>query len=317
MKKKDRIKSLEREYSFLKLILKQDQLELDKALKHWKDRLKEQYKVLDGKIKELSDRLEKLEPLSFKADEACLDKSGDRIEEIVKKPSLYTNITDMDLRSFTDKNIGLIDSDRLEKKEASKGMSIKERVVGMDAHEYEIQKKEEPTQIDKLKEKGLIHPEAFEENEPKHSIEGNNHIRENLRYNTEEPKAITCYEDLETVYGCRVGDHSLVADENEWFANNSNKNVFPTEAMAEASIAMAQLAQLMRHKQYNGEDQDDWYNGQEAWRIGWSFGLEAGEMFYTRVISHVKRFLIFKTESIAKLFFKNHLDLIQTAKPLL
>ncbi len=91
---------------------------------------------------------------------------------------------------------------------------------------------------------------------------------------------------------------------------NDNCNVFATEEQAKASIALAQLSQLMQV--YNNGWVPDWKDGD------WKYVIEGYEdTFLIEQRSSWISFLSFKTQAIAELFLENFKDLITNAKPLL
>jgi hypothetical protein len=89
-----------------------------------------------------------------------------------------------------------------------------------------------------------------------------------------------------------------------------NKNVFATEEQAKASIALAQLSQLMQV--YNDGWVPDWKDDNYKHNI---------EYYIDETIIETRcsysSFLAFKTQETAKLFLENFKDLITNAKPLL
>ena len=92
--------------------------------------------------------------------------------------------------------------------------------------------------------------------------------------------------------------------------NPSNKNVFATKEQAEASIALAQLSQLM--KVYNGDWVADWSDENLKYIIYFE-----NNKIISGVNCNVQRFLSFKDAETRDLFLENFSDLILTAKPLL
>jgi len=90
-----------------------------------------------------------------------------------------------------------------------------------------------------------------------------------------------------------------------------NKIIFATHEQAEASIALAQLSQLM--KVYNDGWVADWKNDEEI-KYSIEFYKEKihKNYFYTS-----RQFLAFKDAETRDLFLRNFEDLILTAKPLL
>jgi hypothetical protein len=118
------------------------------------------------------------------------------------------------------------------------------------------------------------------------------------------------WEDLETIKGYFVERWSKVEDVESTFCKETEKNIFATKEQAEASIAMAQLSQLI--KVYN-----------DGWEPDWSIDntksvieIINNEMQVGTCIKRVA-FLAFKDISTAQLFRQNFRELIETAKPLL
>ncbi len=91
---------------------------------------------------------------------------------------------------------------------------------------------------------------------------------------------------------------------------NTNKDIFATEEQAEASIALAQLSQLMQV--YNNGWVPDWKYSSDKHIIEY---YEGEFKIETRCI--YSAFLAFEKEETAKLFLENFKDLIIIAKPLL
>lgn len=139
------------------------------------------------------------------------------------------------------------------------------------------------------------------------------------RQEKKEKKEIKCWEDLECVSWFYVNELSKVCATSDCFSHTTifNKRTRAYKEQAQASIAMAQLSQLLKH--YNGWRQPDIIR-----RAKGRVGMESYTIIYfcqwkatigTSCMSDY--FLTFKTEEIAKKFFENHRDLIELAKPLL
>lgn len=119
------------------------------------------------------------------------------------------------------------------------------------------------------------------------------------------------WKDIGAVSGYYVSSTSSVNKYNSTDPGNSDRNTWPTEEEAEASIALSQLLQW-RNK----------YN--EGWVADWS-----PDSYYKWVIFYknnsilidnyrgYQRVLSFKSEDIAEKFLKDFADLIEIAKPLL
>jgi hypothetical protein len=92
--------------------------------------------------------------------------------------------------------------------------------------------------------------------------------------------------------------------------DKDNRNIYATKEQAEASIAMAQLSQLM--KVYNYGWEADWTNSEYKYCIGFtSENLEIDNWIDYR------QFLALKDQETAVFFLENFRELIEQAKPLL
>lgn len=92
----------------------------------------------------------------------------------------------------------------------------------------------------------------------------------------------------------------------------SSRNVFKTRSQAEASIALAQLTQLMAH--VNGDWVPDWNKPYTKYCIESDFNSKIIEVsFYY----HIPHFLTFKDNKTAQGFLTAYEDLIKQAAPLL
>lgn len=119
------------------------------------------------------------------------------------------------------------------------------------------------------------------------------------------------WEELETVKGFYIDEYRDV----EAYLGNPpslhNKNIFATKEQAEASIALAQLSQLIRV--YNNGWEPDWGDKTEKKHaIYFHFDL-----LQIATIYNSRNFLTFKTTKLAEHFLINFKELILIAKPLL
>lgn len=94
-------------------------------------------------------------------------------------------------------------------------------------------------------------------------------------------------------------------------ANQRHRAIWPTEAEAEASIALAQLCQL--RDRYNGGWKPDWGNDEEEKACIVVYNRKEYADYAYRLY-HV---LHFKTKELRDKFMENFSDLIEKAKPLL
>jgi hypothetical protein len=133
---------------------------------------------------------------------------------------------------------------------------------------------------------------------------------EELKSKKELPKS---WEELGGISGCFVDFMScLSAVDVNVLSESYNKNVFATKEQAKASIAIAQLSQLM--KVYNGDWVPDWKDYcQKKYVIFFSYDQISSDW----IESLNQFFLAFKTPELRDEFLKNFHDLIMEAKPLL
>lgn len=124
-------------------------------------------------------------------------------------------------------------------------------------------------------------------------------------------KAVTCWEDLETVSGWYCNHSSEIKCTGDLRAHENNKNIFATEGQAEASMSLAMLSQLL--KEFNKGWKPDWTSFTEK-RVIAIVGAGNLEVF---ISTRVRYFLAFETEHKAALFARLHRDLILKASPLL
>ncbi len=118
--------------------------------------------------------------------------------------------------------------------------------------------------------------------------------------------------DLEVVRGYWVDSSSDIRQLNTDIIDDSTKNVFVKPDEAKASIAFAQLSQLK--KVYNGDWTPDWEKYNEP-KYCIEFFQEADELIINTNYK-TRKFLAFKTHSLAIEFFENFKSLIVQTRPL-
>ena len=119
------------------------------------------------------------------------------------------------------------------------------------------------------------------------------------------------WDDLATINGYYVNEMSSVCSVDGGVVERHTQKVFATKAQADASIAIAQLTQLMAQPYVNG----DWQPSEGYDKI-WVI-----EYYENRMIVDFcggkKHFLAFKDELIAKKFLDMYEDYIIKAAPIL
>jgi len=110
--------------------------------------------------------------------------------------------------------------------------------------------------------------------------------------------------------GWFVNDDEDIKSHNNCQDLKGFRNIFATREQAEASIALAQLSQLM--KVYNGDWVADWTDETDKFVIEFY-----DNNIYATNYMNTQKFLAFKDAETRDLFLENFRDLILTAKPLL
>jgi hypothetical protein len=120
-----------------------------------------------------------------------------------------------------------------------------------------------------------------------------------------------CWWELKSIEGYFVERWSKVEEVFPTLCKETEKNIFATKEQAEASIAMAQLSQLM--KVYNDGWEPDWIGIIQTKHC--IFFIKNDIKIYE--VEYHRTFLAFKDKETAKLFLENFRELIEQAKPLL
>lgn len=126
------------------------------------------------------------------------------------------------------------------------------------------------------------------------------------------------WEELGKVKGFYIGEHSQVDTSSdldfEYSAVSYNQNIFPTEAEAEACLALSQLCQL--RDAYNGEPLANWCDWNDTTQIKSVIFIKNNKV--TRASWwESNEVLSFKTAELRDTFLENFKALIEQAKPLL
>lgn len=134
-----------------------------------------------------------------------------------------------------------------------------------------------------------------------------NYTKEELEAK-ELPKTLT---ELGKIRGYYVDNFSNIVFYYNITAEESNTNTFATREQAQASLALAQLSQLM--KVYNDGWVPDWLNNNQN-KYCIYFHNDKSQI---SIPVTTQRFIILKSQELAQQFFENFKDLIEQAKPLL
>ncbi len=118
------------------------------------------------------------------------------------------------------------------------------------------------------------------------------------------------FSEIKNKKGWYVDMHEYIIESENLKDEKGFRHIFATKEQAEASIAIAQLSQLM--KVYNDGWEADWANDEDKFCI--EFCID-GINKVTNIGTN--KFLSFKDEKTRDLFLENFRDLILTAKPLL
>jgi hypothetical protein len=146
-------------------------------------------------------------------------------------------------------------------------------------------------------------PEGYEIDKEKSTFE-------NIVFKLAKKELPKSWEELGEISGYYITGAGSAINGYKTITTSNNRNVFATKEQAEASLALAQLSQLLAV--YNDGWVPDWNDSITKYHIRFSrYEPEVYECFY------VQHFLPFKTKEIATQFLTNFKDLILTAKPLL
>jgi hypothetical protein len=120
------------------------------------------------------------------------------------------------------------------------------------------------------------------------------------------------WEELGKISGYWVDNGSEIEDEGGELIDtiHYNRNIWPTKDLAEACLALSQLAQLRDY--VNGDWKPDWSEGSSK-EIIEVYDNEIGRDYY----SCKQCFLAFKDSETRDGFLEAYRDLIEIAKPLL
>ncbi len=88
--------------------------------------------------------------------------------------------------------------------------------------------------------------------------------------------------------------------------SDEDKAIFKTEKQAKATLAYAQLTQLMALPEYNGNWIADWTNGNESKYCI----VPVGDELKLEVFFEFKQNICFRNKAIAELFLSNNYDLL-------
>ena len=124
------------------------------------------------------------------------------------------------------------------------------------------------------------------------------------------------WEDLKEVTGYCINTYSKIippttVEEQEYFTDKFNKNIFPSREEAEASLALCQLLQWRNF--YNDGWKPNFKSNQEM-----IFAISNFKDVISKgVVLHQNVTMYFKSKEIRDKFFDDFQDLLEVAKPLL
>ena len=128
-------------------------------------------------------------------------------------------------------------------------------------------------------------------------------------YRLVKEERVRSWEDLGEIDGWVIDARSNVV-EDQLLAEKYNRDLWATKEQAEASIAIAQLSQLMKHT--NGDWTPDWDDTDNKYILFFN-----GNRLLKDCYMSTQHFLSFHTEQIRDQFLEDHRELIEQAKPLL
>lgn len=110
-----------------------------------------------------------------------------------------------------------------------------------------------------------------------------------------------------------VVELTYILDNDNLLSTDDNRNIYPTEELAEAALALCQLLQW-RNKAWEEDN-----NYKPNWNTGEAKHCIIARQSEVRIESMItrNRILVFSSYKIAETFLKEHEDLINKALPLL
>ena len=130
-------------------------------------------------------------------------------------------------------------------------------------------------------------------------------------YNLEPIDKVKQWEDLGEISGCRTSESSQLMQLRAFKCGKNDRNIFKTVEQAKASIAVAQLTQLLA--EFNGDWVADWENNNVHKHVI----LNSEEGLIVAYFMDTSSILAFPTAERAELFLKHHEAKIKEAAPIL
>ena len=118
------------------------------------------------------------------------------------------------------------------------------------------------------------------------------------------------WEELKQIEGCWVQSNSTLFYDKRKTIGSEHKNIFKTKEQAQASIALAQLSQLI--DVYRQGWKPDWFDESKKYIV-----TKVQQEIETDYYINIPHLLSFQSEEIAEDFLSNFKDLIEEASPLL
>lgn len=128
----------------------------------------------------------------------------------------------------------------------------------------------------------------------------------------EKPNPVQSWSELGEIDGYYVSTVSNIIRVEKGRTEDTEKNLFSTIELANASLALAQLSQLMTQSYFNGDWKPDW----ECNTYKWCINFRCNKAVINRY-ENIQHFLTFETLIDAEKFLELYKELIEQAKPLL
>ena len=125
-----------------------------------------------------------------------------------------------------------------------------------------------------------------------------------------KPKLPKKWEDINCLNGYYINSISQIRPANVGIFKDENKNILPTEKLAEAMLALCQLLYL--RDIYNNGWEPDWDSGSEKHVI-----LVVKNKLTKDCLTVSQNILSFESYELRNEFMRNFKDLLEIAKPLL
>lgn len=121
-----------------------------------------------------------------------------------------------------------------------------------------------------------------------------------------EEKRVKKWDDIGRIKGWYIDEYSSIYNCTGYSSDATNKNIFATENQARSALAIAQLAQLMKH--VNVDWKPDWNDSRQ---VKYTIEIMYQDVIDIYARDTTRMFIAFPTFDVAKQFLEDHRALIE------